>query len=193
MAKKKQLDWRGILFEGMAIVFAVLLALWLEGLREDREQQERADDFLVRITTEIDQNHTALTEAIEENEAHIAGLKAALDDDDLSLERIAPFLQISGGSTIGAAWQSAQMTRAISSMPVDTVAQLATIYDTQSYYTSYLQSLFQQFADLVVAAQNEGTQQQAVQRLILHLEVTNDFASQTVRRYRRFLNIPDEE
>ncbi len=193
MSDKNDLQWRGIVFEAIAIVFAVLLALWLEGWREDIEQKERADDFLARIQSEVQQNYTELSQAIVENEEQIEGLKAALDDDDLSLERIGPFLQISGGSTVSSAWQSAQMTRAISAMPVETVAQLAVIYDTQTYYANNLQSLFDHFADLIVASQNETTQKEAVLKMIVRLQVLNDFAGQTVRRYRPFLGIPEQE
>jgi len=192
MSEKKELDWRAIGFEVVAIVFAVLLALWLEGWREDIERQERAQDFLARVHTEVQQNYTELSEAIVENDEQIAGLSAALNDNDFSLDRIGPFLRISGGSTVSSAWQSAQMTRAIAAMPVETVAQLAVIYDTQAYYANNLQSLFDHFADLVVASQNEATQREAVMRMVLRLQVLNDFAEQTVRRYRRFLNIPDE-
>lgn len=192
MSDKKDLQWRGIVFEAIAIVFAVLLALWLEGWREDIEQKERADDFLARIQSEVQQNYTELSQAIVENEEQIEGLKAALDDGDLSLERIGPFLQISGGSTVSSAWQSAQMTRATSAMPVETVAQLAVIYDTQTYYANNLQSLFDHFADLIVASQNEATQREAVLKMIVRLQVLNDFADQTVRRYRLFLGIAEE-
>lgn len=193
MSDKKELDWRGISFEVIAIVFAVLLALWLEGLREDAERHERAQDFLARIQSEIQQNYTELSDAIVENEEQIAGLSAALNENDLALERIGPFLQISGGSTVSSAWQSAQMTRAIGAMPIETVAQLAVIYDTQAYYANNLQSLFDHFADLVVASQNEATQREAVMRMILRLQVLNNFAQQTVRRYERFLDVPEGE
>lgn len=189
MSDKKELDWRGVGFEVVAIVFAVLLALWLEGLREDAERQQRAQDFLARIQSEVQQNYTELSEAIDENEEQIAGLNAALNENDLALERIGPFLQISGGSTVSSAWQSAQMTQAIGAMPIETVAQLAVIYDTQAYYANNLRSLFDHFADLVVESQNEATQREAVMRMILRLQVLNNFAEQTVRRYERFLDI----
>lgn len=191
LTEKPKLDWYKVAAEMGAIIFAVLLALWLEGWREDVERQEHADDFLMRIHAEVAQNYQELRQAIQENATNIEGLRLAIAENDLDLDRVGPFLNISGGSTISAAWQSAQMTQATSYMPVATVAQLSTVYDTQAYYANYLQSFFEQFADIVVEAQNETTVKPALQRMVLKMEIANDLARQTVRRYRQFLDIAD--
>lgn len=194
MANSSKLDWRKVSAEVAAIVFAVLLALWLEGWREDLERSERADDFLARIRAEVSQNRIDLIGAVAENAQRIEGLGEVLADSDVTLQRIAPFLEISGGATINSAWQSAQMTMATSDMPVETVAVLAALYDTQAYYANYLQFFFQRFTDLVVAAQNQTSSRTAIQTLRLHLQITNDLAEQTIRRYDNFLGLsPDEE
>lgn len=193
MANSSKLDWRKAGAEVAAIVFAVLLALWLEGWREDLERQERAEEFLVRIHAEVSQNRTDLMGAVVENAERIDGLGVVLADNDVTLQRIAPFLEISGGATIDAAWQSAQMTMATSDMPVETVAVLSALYDTQAYYANYLQSFFHQFTDLVVAAQNEESSRTAIQTLRLHLQITNDLAEQTIRRYDNFLGLSRDQ
>lgn len=193
MANSSKLDWRKVGAEVGAIVFAVLLALWLEGWREDIERQERADDFLERIHAEVSQNRIDLIGAVAENAERIKGLGATLADDEVTLQRVAPFLEISGGATINAAWQSAQMTMATSDMPVETVAVLSALYDTQAYYANYLQFFFQRFTDLVVAAQNQTSSRTAIQTLRLHLQITNDLAEQTIRRYDSFLGLSVDE
>lgn len=178
--------------EVAGIVFAVLLALWLEGWREDIERQERADAYLERITIEVTENRVELIDAIAGNKERMVGLKSALDDEDLSLRRLAPFLEVSAGSTINAAWQAAQVTMATSTMPVDTVSRLAAIYETQDYFTSYVRFFFQRFGDLVVEAQNEETSRVAVQKLYFHFQIANSLAEQVVRQYNHFLGLPPE-
>ena len=181
--------WGKAGFEVTGIVFAVLLALWLEGWREDVERQERADNHLERIRAEVRQNHEGLIEAINDNQSYVDGLGAAITAEDLSLNIIAPYLQISGGSTTNSAWRSAQMTQSIGNMPIQTVTDLAALYDTQSYYANYLSAFFNQYTDLVIAAQDDEKKLVAVRTIRQHLMITNSLAQQAIDQYENFLGI----
>ncbi len=185
--QKSNIEWRKAGFEMFAIVFAVLLALWLEGWREDIELQHRAGEHLERIRAEIIQNSSGLDEAISEHESYIEGLDAALDANDVSIVAVADFLQIEGSAIGDAAWQSAQMSQSISQMPLEVIGELASIYDTQAYYTDYLNFFFQGYIDLVSDIQAVEQNRVAVQKFRHHLSITNSLAEQLQRRYRRFL------
>jgi len=169
------------------IVFAVLLALWLEGWREDVELQERADDFVARITAEVTENQTGLKEAIAENDIRITGLRAARESGDIAIDQIGQYLVISGGSTSNAAWQSAQMTQAIGHMPVETVSVLARLYDSQAYYADYMRFIFQRYTELTTAAQRPDDAREALQMFQQHLAIANSLAGQLLEHYDAFL------
>lgn len=173
--------------EIVGIVFAVLLALWLEGWREDVELQERADDFVARITLEVTENQTGLKEAIDENTIRIAGLRAARASGDIAIDQVGQYLVISGGSTSNAAWQSAQMTQAIGHMPVETVSVLASLYDSQAYYADYVRFIFQRYTELTTAAQRPGDAREALQMFQQHLAIANSLAEQLLEQYDAFL------
>lgn len=188
MAKQSsRFEWRKAGFEVFAIVFAVLLALWLEGWREDVERQERADLFLDRIRAEISQNRENLKETIQQHEEYMAGLEAAIKEGDTSIETVGPFLQIEGSATNSSAWQSAKMSQSISQMPPETVADLASIYDTQAYYGNYLAFFFQNYTDLATAIEMGDASKLHARKFYRHLDVTNTLAEQLLRRYDAFL------
>ena len=186
--KKRDIDWRNLLTEMLGIIFAVLLALWLEGWREEIELKARADEFLARIHTEVAKNRADIEEAVADNQANIEGLRAAIEAGTIDIQTIAPFLKVSGGSTSNAAWQSAQMTQSIAKMPIETVAELAGLYDTQAYYTDYVSFFFQRYTDLTMAIQDPATARPAAQKFEQHLSITNSMAQQLLARYDAFLD-----
>ncbi len=180
-------DWRKVGAEVGAIVFAVLLALWLEGWREDVERQERADLFLNRIKTEVQENRDDLRSAMTENQAYIDGLKAVLDSEQIEFTDLMPFIQAESASTQDAAWQSAQMTQTIANMPADAVASLAKVYDLQDEYVDYMRMFFQRFIDMVMEMRAEESRELGAQRFRQHLSVSNSLAEQLLTGYDAFL------
>ena len=193
MAKNSTLDWRKAVFEGVAIVFAVLLALWLEGWREDVERAERADAFLERIRAEVAQNRESLVNAIAEHEAYMAGLNKALDEGDVSIQTVGPFLQIEGGATSDAAWRSAQLSQSVTAMiPLETLSSLSALYETQGYYTDYLNFFFQDYVNLITEIENGTDARKNAQKFQRHLSVTNSLGEQLLARYDNFLGSGEE-
>lgn len=193
MSNKKELDWRRVIFEAGAIVFAVLLALWVEDWWAELERQERADLHLERIRAEIADNRDSLISVIEEHQGYIAGLEAALEDDDIRLERIGDFLRAEAGAVSGAAWQTAQLSQSVGNMPFETVSDLAGLYDTQSYYTSYMNSFFQRYVDLIADIERGDGGPIPVRNFTRHLEITNGLAEQLMEGYNEFLGEGQEE
>ncbi len=188
MTKSSSLDWRKAGFEVAAIVFAVLLALWLEGWREDVERAERAETFLTRIRAEVQENRNSLVDAIADHETYMKGLEQALDNDEVGIRTVGPFLQIEGGAASDAVWRSAQLSPGVTAMiPFETLSSLATLYETQTYYTDYLNYFFQDYVNLITEIEAGTDGRKAVQLFRRHLEVTNSLGEQLLARYDTFL------
>lgn len=188
MAKKAaQINWRSASLEVAGIVFAVLLALWLEAWREDAELEAQAQENLKRITAEISQNRADLIASVEIHKVYIEGLDKALKSGEVSIAGVSEFLKIEGGATSDAAWQSARLSASVSQLSADTTTQLAALYDTQSYYTRYLNFFFQRYIDLVIEIETGPEKRIAAQKFRQHLAITNSLADQLLGRYDTFL------
>ncbi len=179
--------WSKTGFEIVGIVFAVLLALWLEGWREDVELQQRVDDHLARIHAEITENRSGVQSSIISHRAFIEGLDAALDGGQIEMKVIAPYLIVEGGSTSDAAWRSAQMSQTIGQMPLATIGTLASLYDTQAYYADYLNFFFQRYVDLTTEIEADPNNHVLIKKFRQHLAITNSLAEQALERYDTFL------
>lgn len=184
---KKQINFVKMLTEMTSIIFAVLLALWLENWMSERELQSQATVMLSHINAELTNNRQELTTAIVDNEKNIEGLKNFLNDDLVDINKLAPFLIISAGSTSNSAWESAKMTRTIGMMPIEVVTQLTKIYDTQEYYSSYVNFVFQQYTDLTTNIQFNLNAKHSTQKIVQHLAITNAFATQLLDSYETYL------
>ncbi len=185
--KKVNVSWAKLAAEMAGIVFAVLLALWLEGWWAEAEQQAHADDMLERIFVEVSENREELLEAIAINTRNIETLNAYLEDKSMELKAIQSAVTISAGSTSDAAWSSAKMTQAVSRMPSEIVGDLAGLYDTQSYYADYTRFFFRQFSDLVTVMQHDEKPRLAVQKFELHLSIMNSLGQQALEKYDEYL------
>ncbi|WP_262693886.1 hypothetical protein [Kordiimonas aquimaris] len=187
MDKTAKVNWRKASVEVASIVFAVLLALWLEGWREDTEQQYLAQENLDRVVTEITQNRADLVASIALHKSYIQALSAALNEEALSFNLLAPHLKVDGGTTSNAAWQSARMSTSVSRISPEVTVELAALYDTQAYYADYLNFFFQRYIDLISDIEESAAPQTATRKFIRHLAVTNALAGQLLGRYDNFL------
>lgn len=176
-----------------SIIFAVLIALWLEAEYDDREMNQRADQMLLRIEAEIKGNKTDIDSAIKNNQENIKLLSEALEQQSYTFGLVKEGFQISAGSSSDAAWVSAQMTDTLSVMPIDTVTQLANLYDSQRYYVSYARFFIEQYTDLTSEAQAPDSGKVAAAKFLQHLRIMNSLAEQLVVNYNAYLKIEVKE
>jgi len=182
------IDIKRIAVEMASIIFAVLIALWLENWWSAIELQQRSEQMLLRIGAEVSNNHTELKIAMSENTKNVEAITKALDKDTFIFADIATFLRISAGSTSDSAWSSAQMTETLGVMPIDTVTELANLYDTQEYYANYARFFVEQYTDLTMEAQNVSSGKIAAKKFLQHLQILNTLAIQLVASYEAFLD-----
>ena len=188
MADTSKIDFKKIAVEMFSIIFAVMLALGIEDWMQDRERDDRAALMMERITAEVQNNRDELKKAIADNNKFAEGLKKALRKENTTFEDVSPFIQMSAGSINNSAWSSAQMTNVITYMPIETVGQLASLYDTQSYYTKFAQGFIQGFADYSVGVQQPDQMKMVTKKFITNLMIMNSLASNIVDGYDTFLS-----
>ena len=172
------------------IVFAVLLALWLEGWRDDAELQARADDALVRIRAEITSNRADVADSNRQNLANMDGIRKAIAAGPADIDRLAAFMAISSASINDSAWTSTKMTDVLAKMPVETVGKLAALYDTQTYFTDYARYFMGQYTDLTVEIQRGPDADKAALKFAQHLGILASLGAQLIEAYDEFLRIP---
>lgn len=191
----KTSNWKSASLEVVGIVFAVLLALWLESLRDDMELQDRADEALERIRYEIVANKRDLEESIASNQENITAIRAVFSaraaDPEAATEpllgSIVDYLAFSSSSLSDSAWTSAKMTEVLGKMPPETVSSLAGLYDTQSYYRDYARIFVREYAELTIDIQLDKSADEAARKFVQHAAILNSIGSQLLEAYNEFL------
>lgn len=77
-ATRRAIDWRRMLAEGVLIVGSVYLAIYLEGVSNDRQEVEEARTTLAQLQVDLEEDRRDLAEILEEQRT-LAGLYADLD------------------------------------------------------------------------------------------------------------------
>lgn len=183
-----QINWVKLLTEMSSIIFAVLLALWVESWMEEQDLKDQADAALIHITAEIKANNQDTKDAIKVNQQSIEGIRKLLNGDEINMKILAPFFSISAGSTSNSAWESAKMSPAMSIIPLEVVSELASIYDTQNYYTSYVNFVFQEVTNLSSNIIFDENAKQSAQKFAQHIAMINALATQLVESYDGYLD-----
>jgi hypothetical protein len=158
---------RRFLFEIVTITIGILIALWIDGVKESRR-----DDALMRtareqLTREIADNLRDVEQTDASREAHAKSLMAAMElVDDLRTSRTPS----AGPNTLGlnspsfprSAWDTAGRTGALALMEYGDVKTFSEIYDLQDLVDraqeQYVQRLTQQSTQFmaVVARRDAG-------------------------------------
>ena len=145
---------RGVSFtrlaaEVVSVVFAVLVALALDEWWEDRENAADARASLVAIAREMRENREELADG---EAADVAGMMEELDSAIAIFDRG----ETPEGASVNwelallssAAWETAQLNRATTHMPLERVVELAQVYEFQRYYSRIQDDLFDAISGL---------------------------------------------
>lgn len=133
-ARQPRIQWPVVLAEIISIVAAVLIALAVDEWWEDRENVEMAQIALAAVVEEVRSNRLRLAGAQEQINSVLEELQQAvtlLQNDetptDLGVDYSVALLS-------SAAWQTAQVTRAVHYLEWETVAAVASVYDLQNFF-----------------------------------------------------------
>lgn len=125
-----------VLIESVLIVISILVALWLDEWRDDRQDAENVQHALLSFISEIEQNKARIDDAAPFNR----GLKdvisnryrvAGIDSVDQFVNIIESYTPIVLQST---AWETALATGSLAKMDYNLVSALSLTYSLQSRY-----------------------------------------------------------
>ena len=180
-SRKSGLQWPVIIAEALSIVAAVLIALAVDEWWEDRENRELADTALVAVMAELRNNRQRLQrgdEGIAAQLEELSDITAILERDEKpeSLQIDYPVALLSS-----AAWQSAQITRAVHYLPWETVTSVATVYDVQAFFLRNQDQLTDLIAEM--SAMDEDTALQMIRRIDTRLRMVVGFRQALATAY----------
>ena len=79
MEKRREIPWPHIFAEGVAIVFSILLAFWIQAWWDERQDSSEEHRFLVALKSEIEQNLEIVEREINYSRAVIASIMQLFD------------------------------------------------------------------------------------------------------------------
>ena len=147
-SERPRIQWPVVLAEIISIVAAVLIALAVDEWWEDRENLEMAATALDAVVEEVRSNRQRLVNAEE-------GINAVLESLDRTTEMLQREEQPDGleidyavALLSTAAWQTAQVTRAVHYLDWETVASVAEVYDLQNFFLRNQDQLTDMIAEM---------------------------------------------
>ena len=140
---QRRIDWRTLLLEVFFILLGVVLALAANDWREHRSNLRRADTALESIRDELDANRQAVDNALAYH-IHLYDTLRTYLQPVSQRDGATPAPQpdmgvfsegfIHPATTFSTAWETANVTDAISYMTYDDVLLLSRIYENQRQY-----------------------------------------------------------
>ncbi len=137
MASRAISEWLPrVLFESMLIVVSILVALYLDEWRDDRQDAENIEHALANFVSEIQQNRSRVEDAAPFN----LGLRHVLSrrQEVRAIESVETFVNIieSYNPVVlqSTAWETAIATGALAKMDYNLVSALSLTYSLQNRY-----------------------------------------------------------
>ena len=154
---------RRFLFEITAITIGILIALWIDEVRETRRDQSLVTNARALLRREIAGNLRDLEGTDTSREAHQVALGSGLEvvQSVLANENSGaamPMFALNSPSFTRSAWDTANRTGAVALMDYDEVRAYTEVYDLQDLVDQtqqrYIQRLTEESAQLFVVMQN---------------------------------------
>lgn len=149
--------------EIISVVFAVLVALAVDEWWEDRENAMLGRRGMEAVSAEIARNLEELRDGFERTDTTLMLLDSAIvrmesgrDDVDVSINYPVALLS-------DAAWETAQVTRAVHYVPLEDVIDIARVYDLQVFFSRNQEALTDRIA--LMGLDSDETILQAVREL----------------------------
>jgi len=133
---KKKIRFSKLLFEFISVSFAVLLALFVNQWREDRNNNKLAEQAVQNIKEEFIENKEMMSELIPNHKLLLSQLNefSEIEGNETSIKKSIETLDITLINS--SAWEMAKVTNVVFYINFDDVNNLAKVYNLQSYYES---------------------------------------------------------
>ncbi|MEO1254747.1 MAG: hypothetical protein AAFY41_07675, partial [Bacteroidota bacterium] len=173
-----------IAFEFLSILFAVLLALGLNSLKESIDSDNEANTLKVSILKECAENQLKVDSLLINNQDYFNYLDSLIRLDPDDIESI-PF-QYNLELLTNAAWVIAQNNSSINNLDQDFLVSVAEIYQSQEFFTEFSRSFFENFGSYL-SQQDDVTPHTMAISLYFNLNVMNGTARSLQEEYRNLL------
>ncbi len=200
MASRAISEWLPrVLFESMLIVVSILVALYLDEWRDDRQDAENIEHALANFVSEIKQNRARVEDAAPFNQ----GLRHVLSrrQEVRAIESVATFVNIieSYNPVVlqSTAWETAIATGSLAKMDYNLVSALSLTYSLQNRYQQVSrtgkaemtspQNLSQDKLDLAVY--NAIRYLDSVTSMEMELGVVYSEAESVIRSAKQIMNV----
>lgn len=140
----------GLVAQAVSVVFAVLVALAIDEAWESREDAQLGRDGVAAIRAEVRSNLEALEQrrpktdsVLLQVDSAMRAIRAGAAADEMHVSIDYPIALLSS-----AAWQTAQVTRAVNFMDIELVIRIAQAYDLQTFFLRNQERLTDMIADM---------------------------------------------
>ena len=146
-----------VAFESLLIVFSVLLALVLNGWREDAASRREALVAVAGIRAEVEENARKVAAVVAYNEELLEGLREASTAGAATLDRaVVSRGYFRSATVLDAGWSTAQNTDLPAALPYETVLQLSAVYALQEEYVTVNEVVGQSLFDIIISEGIDG-------------------------------------
>jgi hypothetical protein len=133
--------WPELLLEAASVVFAVMLALFVDQWRDNRENEQLAERARNAILAEIEANRAELLESRAGQQALLDSLTAGIQNAG---DRPEPGFGVDFSMSLlsSAAWEAATVTRAVHFLDYAWVRDIAGLYEFQELFEASQATMF---------------------------------------------------
>lgn len=141
--------------EAISVVFAVLVALGVDEWWEQRENEELGRRGMDAVAAEIRGNLEELRNGVPEVDTMLARLDSAMARFDSGRENVDLSINYPVALLSDAAWETAQVTRAVHFVPLEGVIRVARVYDLQEFVARNQDALVEQISTMGLGGEEE--------------------------------------
>lgn len=174
---------RGAIGAVTLVVLGAILALGLEEWRDTRERTARVDATLDSIADELRANRAMVAAAKQRHAQLVEVLGGYAAADELPPREVYMYGMFNPAPVGSIAWQTARETGLLVDMPLETVLELALVYDGQERYRSLGQAML---VDIMSDVRRSGMEAVLRDRYTEFIPLATDFASRELSLLRRY-------
>jgi hypothetical protein len=151
MLKKliQNIKWSSLILEMLGVIFAILVALWVNQLGQDYENRSKAIEHQLRINQEVRRNQAILEPHATSNLERLSSARKLIEQHSAKTQNDDEYFVTLGYSFSPldkTEWDVAKLTGALAHMKPEVIAALSQIYLNQDLYAEHWINFTKKFA-----------------------------------------------
>jgi len=181
-----------MILEMLSVIFAILVALWVNQIHQDHENGNRAKVQQQRIQEEVSRNLAQLEPHFVRNHDLLISAQKLIEEMANPQPNSGPqyvTLGYSFNSLDNTEWEVAKLTGVIAHLESNDISILSNIYLDQELYSDHWSSFTKKFAlgSLDINSTKETNEYLGA------IQFTNSVSSRLIDNYKRYLELPAGE